>query len=101
MNNKERLIKMIDNCIKEGNNLVIEIYNPNHPKPEVIINAWENLEYKREYYINAYNDNLEHNNDNNIKIVDFYIEEFYIKIRDYEIKYDKLIEEKIEYKYNK
>ena len=40
------------------------------PKPEVIVNSSENFEEKLKYYEKAYNDNLELNTFNKIRIVD-------------------------------
>ena len=42
------------------------------PANEIIINTTENFEAKLNYYKNAYNDNLELNAFNGIKIVDYY-----------------------------
>lgn len=59
-------------AIKNKKGFVIEVGNPKMPKPEIITNPIENLEYKYEYYNDNYNDELELNADNSISIIRYY-----------------------------
>lgn len=73
MTKKEQLLNSFDQAIELGHEIVavlveIEEYNI----AEIIINFSENFEEKKEYYDNAYNDDLVHCKNENINIVDFY-----------------------------
>lgn len=54
---------------KQSLGLIIEM--PGFESPEIIINPFENLEKKLEYYKNTYNENLEHKNAKGIKIIGY------------------------------
>lgn len=71
MNRKRCLEYEINKAIKEKNMFAVCVLLPGCTKPEIIINPWDNLEYKLEYYKKAYNDNLELINNTEIKIIDF------------------------------
>lgn len=68
---KECLIQLFKNAKeKEHRFIAVKIEMPGFPKPEVIVNSSENFEEKLKYYEKAYNDNLELNTFNKIRIVD-------------------------------
>ncbi len=46
----------------------VEVSIPGCKSGEMIINKKENFDFKENFYLNAYNDNLEHNHNNAIKI---------------------------------
>lgn len=48
----------------------IEVTIPGAPSGEMIINKAENFDFKENFYLTAYNEKLEHNHNNTIKIVD-------------------------------
>lgn len=57
---------------RDSGYLVVLVESPDSVKPEIIINPRENLETKLAYYMRAYNDNLELNTFNKIRIVKYY-----------------------------
>lgn len=68
---KERLIQLFNEAEeKEHQFIAVKIEMPGFPKPELIVNSRENFKEKLEYYKKAYNENLELNTFNKIKIVD-------------------------------
>ena len=68
---KECLIQLFKNAKeKEHQFIAVKIEMPGFPKPEVIVNSSKNFEEKLKYYEKAYNDNLELNTFNKIRIVD-------------------------------
>lgn len=71
MNRKLCLESEMRKAIEEKKSFLISVTIPGCNKPEIIINPWENLEYKLEYYKKAYTDNLELVHNNEIKIIDF------------------------------
>lgn len=71
MNRKACLESEMRKAIEEKKSFAISVTVPTCTKPEIIVNPWENLEFKLEYYKKAYNDNLELVHNNDIKIIDF------------------------------
>ena len=49
--------------------IFVEVTIPGCEVGEMIINKKENFDFKENFYLNTYNDNLEHNHNNAIKIV--------------------------------
>ena len=47
----------------------VEVSIPGASSGEMIINKRENFDFKENFYLNTYNDRLEHNHNNKIKIV--------------------------------
>ena len=47
----------------------IEVTIPDAPQNEMIINKADNFDFKENFYLTAYNEKLEHNHNNTIKIV--------------------------------
>lgn len=47
----------------------VAVKMPNLNKPEIIINPYSNFKYKKEYYMNAYDENLCLKNNPEIKII--------------------------------
>lgn len=69
-------INNLENCFygakkfnKKYVGVLIEM--PNSPKPEIIINEYENFDSKLDYYKNAYNEDLTLKSFNKIKIIGF------------------------------
>lgn len=72
MTQKEKLKALCDEIkVKESGFLVIYVENPDMPEPEMIINSVKNVEYKKNYFDTAYNDELELKAKKEIKIVNF------------------------------
>ena len=71
MNRKLCLESEMIKAIEEKKSFLISVLIPGCKQPEIIINPWENLEYKIEQYKKEYTDNLELISDNKIKIIDF------------------------------
>lgn len=68
---KERLMAAMIDAIALRKAFYIKVLAAGCDKPETIINPWENLEYKKEYYNFAYDENLFLRNAPKIKIVEF------------------------------
>lgn len=62
---------------------------PNQKSDELIINAYESLDSKLEYYKKTYNTNLTHKNNEKIKIKDVFPIMFYYDEIDKEISEDQ------------
>ena len=71
--NKETLIEFMDKALKENKSIAVEITIPGCESPEIIINPPENIAFKKNYYLTAYNDKLEHNYNKDIKITNISI----------------------------
>lgn len=71
MTKKDLLVKNMECCISNKLYSAILIENENMPRPEVIINDWENLDQKIEYIDKAYTDDLVLKSCDDIKIKDF------------------------------
>lgn len=68
---KENLVQLFKEAKKQEHQFIaVKIEMPGFPKPEVIVNSSKNFEEKLKYYESAYNDNLELNTFNKIRIVD-------------------------------
>ena len=67
--NKERLKEVFQNAKETHFDVVIEVTVPTREATELIIVRNPNLDYKLEYYLNNYNENLELNRCNDVKIV--------------------------------
>lgn len=68
---KDRLIAAMVDAIALRKSFYIKVKAAGCKHPEMIINPWENLEYKKEYYMFAYDNNLCLKDAPNIKIVEF------------------------------
>lgn len=71
MTKKEEFLKGFD---EDYNTVTVEVTVPNCPETELIINPKANFDGKKQYYEKAYNDNLELNTFNQIKIVGYKFE---------------------------
>lgn len=67
---KRDLVRMINDAMnKKAKYFGVKIKTEGMPSYELIINQYENLEYKLSYYINAYNEDLTLKSYNGIKII--------------------------------
>lgn len=99
MNKKNKFLSIIDRTIKYNDlidksienillrdkykfDLCISIYNKDMIEFEKIIINNKDLIYKRDFYNTNYNDNLQHNNNNEIVIVEIMVFKFIIKKED-------------------
>lgn len=58
--NKSTFIGIVKIGIKRNKNfMVVKISTSGNPAPEIIINSAENFNQKVDYYLNAYNDEME------------------------------------------
>ena len=71
MTKKEEFLKGFDGDFKL---VSVEVTVPNCPTTELIVNPKANFVGKKAYYEKAYNDDLELNTFNQIKIVDYHFE---------------------------
>lgn len=55
----------------KGKYVAIEVQMEGLDKNEIIVNPYENIDLKLEYYMSAYDINLDHKYSDGIKIVDF------------------------------
>lgn len=67
--NKEKLKEVFQNAKETHFDVVVEVTVPTREATELIIVRNSNLDYKLEYYLNNYNENLELNRCNDVKIV--------------------------------
>ena len=67
---KTEFLNKVDKAIKKGWGIKVYVTMPNLPKPEIICNPHENIENKKDYYNEAYNDQMELETFNQIQIVD-------------------------------
>ena len=67
--NKEKLKEVFQNAKETHFDVVVEVTVPTREATELIIVRNSNLDYKLEYYLNNYNENLELNRCNEVKIV--------------------------------
>ena len=67
--NREYLIKKANEKKSHGNKLGVEVTIPNQKDTELIINDTDSIDNKVEYYCKAYDENLIHNMNDKIKIV--------------------------------
>lgn len=58
-------------AIRDGKGFEIKVVAPGFEQPETISNPKGNVKAKRDYYSNAYNENLELKNNTEIKIVSY------------------------------
>lgn len=70
MSKKEQFKKFVEK-IQSGRSLVVYISMPDLSKPEMIINQYENIDKKLEYYLKAYNDDLKLISFPSIEIVNY------------------------------
>lgn len=68
-NKKEKFLSAFDN--ENYTEVTVEVTVPDCPETELIINSKANFAGKRKYYEKAYNDNLELNSFNDIKIIGY------------------------------
>lgn len=74
---KEQLEKTLLEAKEHGMDIAIEVTIPNAKSTEIIINRCENIDNKLAYYLAAYNDDLVHNNNEEIKIVGFSMMQYF------------------------
>ena len=70
MSKKEQFKKFVEK-IQSGRSLVVYISMPDLSKPEMIINQYENIDKRLEYYLKAYNDDLKLTSFPSIEIVHY------------------------------
>lgn len=68
-NKKEVLKEKFEYAKKNGFGIAIELTVPTRQDSEIIITKNSNLDYKLDYYLNNYNDNLELERCKDIKIL--------------------------------
>lgn len=73
LNTMESLEIAMEFAIRDGKSIGLYIEMPGFEYPELIINPWENLPKKLEYYKATYDDNLEHKYSKGIKIIEYTI----------------------------
>lgn len=70
--NKEQLQKMFDKAREENKDVALELTVPTRTATEIIIVKNGNLDYKLDYYMKNYNDNLELERCTDVKILSAY-----------------------------
>lgn len=76
---KEHLIKTFEEAKANNQSVCVEVTIPGQNDTEYIINKHASIDNKLTYYLNTYNDNLEHNRNNEVKIVSVYAIDFVAK----------------------
>lgn len=74
---KENLISIFDTAKETKMDIAIEVTIPGQESTEVIVNRYENLENKLEFYKKAYDDNCVHCMNKEVKIVDAWCVNFF------------------------
>lgn len=72
MSKLDEMLEDIDEAIENEESFTIEVLTPHLKSPEVITNPVCNLLAKRDYYKNAYTDELKHKGDSKVEIVNYY-----------------------------
>lgn len=60
-----------DAKLYKGKYVAVEVEMNGYDKNEIIVNEHENIDSKLEYYLNVYDENLEHKHSPGIRIIDF------------------------------
>lgn len=74
---KEQLEKTLLEAKEHGMDICVEIKMPGQKENELIINHCSSIDNKLAYYLTAYNDDLVHNNNKEIKIVGFSMMQYF------------------------
>lgn len=74
---KENLICIFDTAKETKMDIAIEVTIPKQETTEVIVNRYENLENKLEFYKKAYDENCVHCMNKEVKIVDAWCVNFF------------------------
>lgn len=67
--NKEELKKVFEDAKRRTIDVILELTVPTRTAPEYIIVVSDNLDYKLDYYLKNYNDNLELERCKEVKIL--------------------------------
>ena len=73
---KEHLIRTFEEAKLNNQSVCVEVTIPGQNDTEYIINKNASIDNKLEYYLNTYNDNLEHKKNNEVKIISVYAIDF-------------------------
>lgn len=74
---KENLISIFDTAKLCKNDIAVEVTIPGQETTEVIVNRYENLDNKLEFYKKAYDENCVHCMNKEVKIVDAWCVNFF------------------------
>lgn len=74
---KQSLISVFDTAKECKNDIAVEITIPGQETTEVIVNRYENLDNKLEFYKKAYDENCVHCMNKEIRIVDAWCVNFF------------------------
>ena len=74
---KENLISIFDTAKLCKNDIAVEVTIPGQETTEVIVNRYENLDNKLEFYKKAYDENCVHCMNKDVKIVDAWCVNFF------------------------
>jgi len=66
---KKKLMEVFEVARKEGAGIEVWVTHPELEDPEIIINSKNNLDYKKQYYNEAYTDDMRLKNNKDIRIV--------------------------------
>lgn len=84
MTDKELLKKMFEYAKEANLDVAIELTLPEREEPETIIVKNSNLDYKLDYYLNVYDDELRHRQNTDIRIIQSYTTKFVPTYKRYE-----------------
>lgn len=70
--NKDILKEIFATAKENKLDVAVELTLPERVEPEVIIVKNSNLDYKLDYYLNTYDDELRHRANSNIQMIDAY-----------------------------
>lgn len=74
---KDSLIHIFDTAKETGMDIAVEITIPGQETTEVIVNRYENLDNKLEFYKKAYDENCIHCMNKEVRIVDAWCVNFF------------------------
>lgn len=75
--NREELIEVFDRARENKNDIAVEVTVPGQETTEVIINRYENLNNKLNFYTKAYDANCVHCMNKEVRIVNAYCIDFF------------------------
>ena len=75
---KEQLINIFMEAKKNKRDICVELTIPGQNDTEFIVNKNKSIENKLKYYLETYDDELKHCRNNNIRIINAFVIDFYL-----------------------
>lgn len=74
--NKDTLKEVFASAKENKLDVAVELTLPERKEPEIIIVKNSNLDYKLDYYLNVYDDELKHRQNSMIQMINAYVVDF-------------------------